>query len=41
MRSYAAKSSDLNLRHAAVFAVPIVDHNLQMARQLKDALGDA
>ncbi|MGI4776531.1 MAG: DUF4142 domain-containing protein [Janthinobacterium lividum] len=41
MRSYAAKGSDPNLRRAAVFALPIIDHHLQMARQMKDALGGA
>lgn len=39
MRSYAAKGSDPNLRRAAAFAVPIVEHHLQMARQMKDELG--
>lgn len=41
MRSYAAKGSDPDLRRAAVFAVPIVDHHLQMARQLKGTLDAA
>jgi putative membrane protein len=39
MRSYSTKGSDPNLRGAADFAVPIIEHHLQMARQLKDALG--
>lgn len=41
MQSYAAKGSDLNLRQMAAFAVPIIDHHLQMARQLKEVLGEA
>jgi putative membrane protein len=41
MRSYAAKGSDPNLRRAAAFAMPIIEHHLQMARQMKDALGEA
>ena len=41
MRSYAAKGSDANLRRAAVFAVPIVEHHLQMARRMRDGLGGA
>jgi putative membrane protein len=34
MRSYATKGSDPNLRRAAVFAVPIIEHHLEMARQM-------
>lgn len=41
MRSYAEKGSDLNLRRAAAFVVPIIEQHLQMAKQLKDALGGA
>ncbi len=41
MRSYAAKGSDPNLRSAAASAVPIIEHHLEMARQLKQALGGA
>jgi len=41
MRNYAAKGSDLNLRRMAAFAAPIVEHHLQMSRQLKDALDGA
>ena len=41
MRSYAADGSDPNLRRAAAFAMPIIEHHLQMARQMKDALGEA
>lgn len=40
-RSYATKGSDANLRRAAAIAVPIIKHHLQMARQMKDALGGA
>jgi putative membrane protein len=39
LRSYATKGSDPNLRRAAATAVPIIEHHLQMARQMKDALG--
>jgi putative membrane protein len=39
MRSYAATGSDPNLRRAAAFAMPIVEHHLLMARQMKEALG--
>ena len=39
MRSYAAKGSDPNLRRAAASAIPVIDHHLEMARQMKDALG--
>lgn len=39
LRSYAAKGSDSNLSRAATFAVPIVDHHLQVARVLREALG--
>lgn len=38
MRSYAAKGSDANLRQTAVFAIPIIEHHLQTARQMKDNL---
>jgi putative membrane protein len=38
MRTYAAMGSDANLRGAAAFAVPIVEHHLQMARQMMAAL---
>ncbi|CAN5886258.1 hypothetical protein BH11PSE13_BH11PSE13_42540 [soil metagenome] len=41
MRSYAAKGSDKNLRGAAASAIPVIEHHLQMARQMKDALGEA
>lgn len=41
MRSYAAKGSDPNLCQAATSAVPIIEHHLQMARQMSDALGEA
>ncbi len=41
MRSYAADGSDPNLRRVAAFAMPIIEHHLQMARQMKDALGAA
>jgi putative membrane protein len=41
MRSYAAKGSDPNLRSAAASAMPIIEHHLEMARQLKQALGGA
>ena len=40
MRSYAAKGSDANLRRSALVAIPIIEHHLQMARQMKDALGE-
>lgn len=41
MRSYAAKGSDSNLRRAATFVAPIVDHHLQMARRMNATLGGA
>lgn len=41
MRSYATKGSDADLRRAATIAVPIIEHHLQMARQMKDAVGGA
>ena len=41
IQSYAAKGSDPNLRRAAALAIPIIEHHLQMARQMKDALGEA
>lgn len=41
MRSYATKGSDSSLRRAAASAVPVIEHHLQMARQMKDALGGA
>ena len=41
MRGYATKGSDTNLRRAAATAVPVIEHHLQMARQMKDALGEA
>ena len=41
MRGYAAKGSDPNLRRAADLAVPIIEHHLQMARQMKNALGES
>jgi putative membrane protein len=40
MRSYAAKGSDSDLRRVAYFAVPLIEHHLQMARQMKDVLGE-
>lgn len=39
--SYATDGSDANLRGAAAVALPVIEHHLQMALQLKDALGDA
>ena len=41
MRGYAAKGSDPNLRRAAHLAVPIIEHHLQMARQMNKALGES
>lgn len=41
MRGYATKGADTNLRRAAATAVPVIEHHLQMARQMKDALGEA
>ena len=41
MQSYATKGSDPNLRRAAASAVPIIEHHLEMARQMKNALGEA
>jgi putative membrane protein len=41
MRSYAATGSDENLRRAAAFAMPIIDHHLRLARDMKDVLGEA
>ena len=41
MRSYATKGSDANLRRAATLAVPIIEQHLEIARQMKQALGEA
>jgi putative membrane protein len=38
-RGYAQKGSDPHLRGAAASAAPVIEHHLQMARQMKDALG--
>jgi putative membrane protein len=37
--SYAGAGSDSNLRRAAQTAVPLVQHHLDMAQKLRDALG--
>lgn len=39
MRGYGDKGSDPNLRRVAASAAPVIEHHLQMARQMKDALG--
>lgn len=39
VRGYADKGTDPNLRRAAAAAAPVIEHHLQMARQMKDALG--
>ena len=39
MRTYADMGADPNIRQAASKALPMIDHHLQMAQQLKTALG--
>ena len=38
-QGYATRGPDANLRQAAASAAPIVQHHLQMAQQLKTAIG--
>lgn len=40
VRGYAQKGTDPNLRRAAASAAPIIEHHLQMAREMMNAVGD-
>jgi len=39
MRGYAARGSEPNMRRAAALVVPTVEHHLELAHQMKKALG--
>jgi putative membrane protein len=38
-QSYASAGSDANLRDAAQSALPMIQHHLEMAEQMREALG--